>query len=318
MTCPACRSTMAPWIEMPIDAKKDEYTPYGNVIRCSGCGLGMAAPMPEAGDVAGFYDLSAYYTHGESHMRPAPDQLLDKILVRLAWQADRAAPFEVETILDLLPQGGTVLDIGCGHGELVGQLVARGVDAIGMDPDERSRALAADSGLTVLSGTAEVPAAEVAGRRFDMVVMSHSLEHCLDPAAALATVQSLLAPGGRAYIEVPNAGCLHFETFRHCSEMFDAPRHLWFFTDRSLMHLAEATGLRVERWHYNGFTRLFSRTWRNWECEIFDRLTRRGQSRNAKRHSWLRSLSLLVRSAGAAPARKYDSIGILVTAAHSP
>lgn len=317
MNCPACQRAMRPWITMPIDAKKDADTPYGNVVRCSSCGLGMTTPMPRPDEVPGFYDLSSYYTHGESHMRPLPDTLLDKVLVALAWRADRARPFDADTVAALLPPGGTVLDIGCGHGELLEQLVARGIDAVGMDPDQRSRELAADNGLTVYAGTAEKPSLELAGRCFDLVVMSHSLEHCLDPVAAMASVKRMLAPGGHAYIEVPNAGCHHFEEFRQCSEMFDAPRHLWFFTDDALSEVARGAGLRVERWHYNGFTRLFSRTWRSWECEIFDRLERRGHAGGAKRHNRLRSLALLARSAGAPPARKYDSIGILAGAAET-
>ena len=317
MNCPACQRAMHPWISMPIDAKKDTATPYGNVVRCSSCGLGMTTPMPRAEEVADFYDLSDYYTHGTSHMRPVPDRFLDRVLVALAWRADRARPFEVDTIAELLPPGGTVLDIGCGHGELLEQLVARGIDAIGMDPDARSRELAAANGLTVLAGTAEEPAPELAGWTFDLVIMSHSLEHCLDPAAAMQTIRTLLAPGGRAYIEVPNAGCHHFEDFRQCSEMFDAPRHLWFFTGDALSQFAQRAGLRVERWHYNGFTRLFSRTWRSWECEIYDRLERRGLAQGARRHSWPRALSLLARSAGASPPRKYDSIGILAGAAEA-
>ena len=46
MICPVCQGTMQFWIGMPIDAKKDVPTPFGDVVRCDGCGLGMAARMP--------------------------------------------------------------------------------------------------------------------------------------------------------------------------------------------------------------------------------------------------------------------------------
>jgi hypothetical protein len=70
--------------------------------------------------------------------------------------------------------------------------------------------------------------------------------------------------------------------------------------------------------HYNGFTRLFTPSWRGWECEIFDRLARRGLRKGATRHSWLRSLLLLVQTAFARPERKYDSIGLLMQRASQP
>lgn len=317
MICPVCEQTMRFWIGMPIDAKKDVSTPFGDVVRCDGCGLGMAARMPHSDEVASFYDLAAYYTHGESHMRPVRINLLDKILVRLAWQADRAQPFDVDAVAAALPAGGTVLDVGCGDGELLEAFRDRGFSVLGIDPDPKSRTCGGSRGLTILPGTAEAPPIELDGRRFDLVIMSHSLEHCLDPPSAFTTIRRLLAPHGLAYIEVPNAGCHHFETFRQCSEMFDAPRHLWFFTRDALRLLAEQAGLEVARWHFNGFTRVFSPSWRSWECEIFERLARRGLARDAKRHSWLRSLGLLARSAFAVPHRKYDSIGILTSLANT-
>jgi SAM-dependent methyltransferase len=304
---------MRSWIAMPIDAKKDEPTAFGDIVRCTGCGLARSAKIPDPGEIAGFYDLAAYYTHGESHMRPARSSLLDRMLVRLAWQVDRAQPVDLDALAQALPAGGTVLDLGCGDGEKLEALSNRGFSVLGVDPDPQSRAFVATKGLTALAGTAEDPPKEIEGRRFDLVIMSHSLEHCRDPVRALDRANRLMAPGGLAYIEVPNAGCRHFETFRQCSEMFDAPRHLWFFTHDSLRMLAEQSGLTVERWHYNGFTRLFTPAWRGWECEIFNRLMQRGMARGAVRHSRLQSLRLLARSAFAPAHRKYDSIGILAS-----
>ncbi|MBO9623907.1 MAG: class I SAM-dependent methyltransferase [Sphingomonas sp.] len=298
---------------MPIDAKKDAVTLFGHVVRCDRCGLGRSANMPRPEEIVGFYDVDAYYTHGETHMRPVTPGVLDKILVRLAWHADRACPFDCVEIARALPAGGTILDLGCGDGEKLAAFRDLGFVVLGVDPDPKSRALAASMGLEVLEGTAEAPPPAIDGRRFDLVIMSHSLEHCTDPVHALRNVRSLMADGGLAYIEVPNAGCLHFETFRQCSEMFDAPRHLWFFTPDALQSIAEQNGLRVVGWRYNGFTRVFTPTWRGWECEIFARLAKRGFAATAKRHSIPQSFRLLARSALARPKRKYDSIGILTS-----
>lgn len=313
MQCPACDGAMRPWMTMPIDAKKDRATPFGEILRCRQCGLARSAYLPRTDQIAELYDLAAYYTHGESHIREVRSGLLDRILVRTAWQADRARPFEIDMVASSLPAGASILDIGCGDGEKLEAFRALGFDVLGIDPDPRSRAFVADKGLTALDGTAEDPPAAIEGSRFDLVILSHALEHCRDPARALATVGRLMAPGGMAYIEVPNAGCHHFETFRHCSEMFDAPRHLWFFTADALRRLATRNGLAIDRWHYNGFTRLFTPSWRGWECEIFDRLKRRGAAKGAVRHSRLRSFGLLARSAFAGADRKYDSIGIMAS-----
>lgn len=317
MNCPACDGSMRAWIDMPIDAKKDRRTPFGNVLRCDGCGLAGAARMPRAEDVPELYDLAEYYTHGESHIRHVDGRLFDRILTRLAWQADRASPFDIAAMTARLPLRATIIDLGCGDGEKLEAFRDRGFEVLGVDPDPRSRDFVRSKGLTAVAGTAEDPPPELAGRTFDLVIMSHALEHCREPGRALKSIRRLMAPNGLAYIEVPNAGCHHFETFRQCSEMFDAPRHLWFFTADSLRLLAARHELAIDQWHYNGFTRLFSPSWRGWECEIFERLRRRGAADHAVRHSRLQSLRLLARSAFAPPERKYDSIGILASHAHA-
>jgi SAM-dependent methyltransferase len=306
---------MRAWIVMPIDAKKDEPMAFGNIMRCEDCGLGRTATMPGPDEVLGFYDLAAYYTHGQSHMQPVAPKLIDRVLVRLAWQADRARPFDAKALARALPPGGTVLDIGCGDGEKLEEFRDLGFAVMGVDPDPGSRAFAGSKDLTVLEGTAEAPPEELSGQQFDLVIMSHALEHCIDPASALATIHCLTKPDGVAYLEVPNAGCHHFELLRQCSEMFDAPRHLWFFTPEALQTLATKAGFSIDQWHYNGFTRLFTPTWRGWEREIFDRLHKRGLATGAVRHSRLTAFRLLARSAFAPALRKYDSIGILASRA---
>jgi len=313
MNCPVCDGIMQAWIAMPIDPKKDELMAFGDIVRCESCGLGRSAVMPRPEEVIRFYDLASYYTHGQSHMRPVAPKLMDRILVRLAWQVDRARPFDAAALAKQLPAGGTVLDLGCGDGEKLEEFRDRGFAVLGVDPDPGSCAFAGAKGLKVLPGTAEEPPAELANLHFDLVIMSHALEHCTDPARALTNVRRLMAPGGLAYIEVPNARCHHFELFRQCSEMFDAPRHLWFFTPEALQALAVKTGFSVDRWHYNGFTRLFTPTWRGWECQIFDRLAKRGLARDAVRHTRWRAFGLLARSAFAPARRKYDSVGILAS-----
>jgi SAM-dependent methyltransferase len=313
MNCPICDQATHAWIDMPIDAKKDAPTPFADVLRCEGCGLGMATRMPKAEEVADLYDLTSYYTHGSSHMPTVRPRLLDRVLTRLAWQVDHARPFDVDAMARRLSPGARVLDIGSGDGELLELFRDRGFDVLGVDPDARSREYCATKGLTVLPGTAEHPPEALEGQAFDLIIMSHSLEHCLDPVRAIQRIGALLSPRGLAYVEVPNAGCRHFETFRQCSEMFDAPRHLWFFNQNALLQLTRRQGFRVAQSYHNGFTRLFSPSWRGWECEIYDRLARRGFRKGAVRHSWLRSLLLLAQTAFARPDRKYDSIGLLIS-----
>jgi hypothetical protein len=83
-------------------------------------------------------------------------------------------------------------------------LGARGyARAEGLDPDPAAVALARSHGLTINAGLASESPTRYAGRQFDLIVLSHVAEHLrdLDWLPRLAT---LLAPGGRLYIEVPD------------------------------------------------------------------------------------------------------------------
>jgi SAM-dependent methyltransferase len=179
-----------------------------------------------------------------------------------------------------------------------------GYDAVGIEPDAAARSLANQYG-EVLEGTAEALPAKVAGMQFDVVLLSHVLEHCIDPAAALRNVKRLLAPGGTAIIEAPNSAALAFETNGPGWFFADIPRHLQFFTQTSLRRALEVAGMRVARVIYSGYARQFTPEWLAAQKEIRAHTGLNGIGRGTG-SAW----GLLVRTAFARDARKYDSIRV--------
>src|SRR5690606_1178339 len=150
--------------------------------------------MPKPEEVAEFYDLAAYYTHGESHMPAVPAKLIDRVLVRLAWQTDRARPFDVDALAGILPVGGTVLDLGCGDGEKLEEFRELVFAVVCVDPDPVSCNYVVSKALIVLLGKSEEPPVELEGRQFDLVIMLHALEHCTNPERALTSPRKLMPP----------------------------------------------------------------------------------------------------------------------------
>lgn len=304
--CNACGSRMRPWLTMPLDPKKNEPTPFSSVVRCEDCGIGVLNPLPSETDIPRFYDLEAYYTHGESHMKDVPPSFADKLLTKLAWWADHSTPFDVSRVARNLPPDARICDLGCGHALYLREFKARGFDVVGIEPDAHAREQAKDAGVLVLEGTAEdIP---LGLGKFDLVLCTHALEHCRDPLKAIENALSLTKPGGCAYIEVPNCSAAHFKTFTVCSEMFDAPRHIYFFTPEGLSRLAERVGFRVKERLFSGYVRDFSPGWRAWETSIADRI-------GGKRHTFLASLGLFLRSFWRTREHKYDCVGLMLTRA---
>ena len=312
LVCDSCGGHMAPWLTFPIDAKKNEPTPFSAVARCQDCGLGALSPLPDAGSIPGLYALDDYYTHGETHMPERASSFAEKVLTKLAWLADRSRPFEPEQIARRLPTTARICDLGCGHAEYLRRFKELGFDVIGVDPDAAARKQAAAFGVTVLDGTAEDLPSQLQPGTYDLVIMTHALEHCRSPKQAIKNAYTLVKDGGYCYVEVPNCACEHFQTFTVCSEMFDAPRHIYFFTPKSLTGLVERTGFSVEEHLFSGYVRDFAPSWREWEVEIAEMIQKAQPEAKPKRHTFAASVALFLRSFWRRPETKYDSVGLIM------
>ena len=294
---------------MPIDSKTFARNPFQHLYKCSVCGYGAILPRPAESEVSSFYDLDRYYTQGASHMPDIEPGLLDRVLTKLAWWTDRGTSL-ADTLAALgVDRAGLVCEIGCGHASSLVELKALGYQTIGIDPDPKAVAIARSRGITVLEGTAENIPSDVAPHSVEVVLMSHSLEHCIQPALVVANVHRLLKPGGRFVCEVPNAGCTHFAWMGVCSEMFDVPRHLSFFTRSSLAALLERSGFEISSVDYEGFVRHFLPSWRATEENIRSEVEKVDQLPRRK-HTLLTSALLWLFTFAAAPDKKYDSLRV--------
>jgi SAM-dependent methyltransferase len=301
---------MMPWLNMPLDAKKNEPTPHSSIAKCQSCGLAHLASIPSEEEIPSLYDLGAYYTHGQNHMPHVDPSVADKLLTRIAWAFDKSDPFDVHRIARSLRPGARVCDVGSGGGFYLGHFKKLGFEVLGIDPDARARDEGASAGIPIIEGSAE--ALPDIGE-FDLVLCTHALEHCRDAKAAIAGILSLTRPGGLAYIEVPNCAAEHFRTFTICSEMFDAPRHVWFFTPASLSRMVERAGFSVRKRLFMHYVRDFSPSWRAWETKIADRLRQLNPDRSPTRHTFAASVQLFLRSFWRKPELKYDSFGLILT-----
>src|SRR5262249_11638886 len=138
-----------------------------------------------------------------------------------------------------VPPGARACDLGCGSGDLLTRLARLGHEVVGAEPDPAAREVVRGKGHRVLAGTAEELPEEIRGGRHDLVVMSHVLEHCLDPKRAVANAAGLLAEGGLLVIETPNNDARGLGRAGVLWPWLDVPRHLNFFTSRSLAAICE-------------------------------------------------------------------------------
>jgi len=111
---------------------------------------------------------------------------------------------------ELAPRiGETVLDVGCGTGELARRLARSGAHVVGVDPDERSVAVARAWGKpsTIEYHLAAAERLPLQDGSVDAVVSSVSAHHWEDREKGFAELARVLRPGGRiVFAELRPAG----------------------------------------------------------------------------------------------------------------
>jgi 2-polyprenyl-3-methyl-5-hydroxy-6-metoxy-1,4-benzoquinol methylase len=111
-------------------------------------------------------------------------------------------------VLALLDRSArTVLDVGCGSGDLAALLSARDSEkriyGITASPQEAANAARYMQACWVADLESELPG-ELAERKYDLIVFSHVLEHLPEPQRVLKRFVQHLQPGGAVVIAVPN------------------------------------------------------------------------------------------------------------------
>lgn len=107
-------------------------------------------------------------------------------------------------IVEHVPQGGSVLDIGCAEGDLLARLVAeKGVRAAGIELSEARAAKAVQRGLSVHHGDAEEALDHYPDGTFDAVIISLTIQETQNPNRLL---EEALRVGRQVLVVFPNFG----------------------------------------------------------------------------------------------------------------
>ena len=205
------------------------------LCRCRSCGFIFTNPRPAPEILERFYSGTTYSCH-KPNTAPAAVRVANYLLSLL----DRPGQPKTPT--------RRLLDFGCGGGFLLRCARNAGWDASGFDPGEEARRACREQGLPVFDSLDALPE-----RGFDVVLLSHVLEHVEDFDGFFAVCRRILAPQGRLFIKSPNAASLRARLAtpllsRHAGfdERYRAfPIHLSYFTPGTLRRLLERNGFRV-------------------------------------------------------------------------
>ena len=150
------------------------------------------------------------------------------------------------TLLEISkPEKGTLLEIGSGTGEFLYTARSAGWDVTGIEPSLQSCTYAKQKyGLDLIQGVWNKDQFEP-GKKFDVIVFWHVLEHIANPITFLEELIEILEPNGLIVFSIPNKDSYTNEIKGSHSPLFTEIDHLYHYSKKSLPVLLNKVSLNV-------------------------------------------------------------------------
>lgn len=114
-----------------------------------------------------------------------------------------------------------IAEVGCGNGDYLARLAANGMEVVGFEFNRKAVEEARKKGLTVLSEKIDEVESKL-NESFDAVCSFQVLEHVTEPKKFINDCLTLLKPGGKLILSVPNGKV--FDTI-FTGVLLDIPPH---------------------------------------------------------------------------------------------
>jgi len=135
----------------------------------------------------------------------------------------------------------SILDVGCAQGGLLSELERHSYEnAMGMDLSQSCVDACRAKNLMAFNGSLDNPPTG----KYDLIILSHVLEHVWNVPATLKWIQSSLKPIGKVYIEVPNA--MEYENYLVCPFQDFNREHINHFSATHFIMVLNYNGFQKE------------------------------------------------------------------------
>jgi SAM-dependent methyltransferase len=184
-------------------------------VRCRSCGLAYLNPRPTPDEIPRYYPPSYFATRN--------------------LEADRYA----KQARYVRRSDGRLLDVGTAKGDFLAVMAQRGWEVTGIEPSSE----AGNPHALTIYRERFPDECSLPDESFDVITAWAVFEHLHDPAAAFRICARLLRPGGRLILQVPNLRSIQ----SRWAMQEDVPRHLYFFSVRTLCAYGITAGIPLRR-----------------------------------------------------------------------
>ncbi len=259
--CPICNSNN---IREQLSAKDHTVSQQiFSIWHCNACTARFTQDVPEQDAIGAYYASENYISHSDTK----------KGIINSLYHLVRKRTLGAKRRLVINTTGlskGAILDIGCGTGAFLNTMKEADWNITGLEPDNIARAKAAE--LYAIQPQEPQKLFELTPASFNAITMWHVLEHVHELHAYIKQIEKLLAPGGRAFIAVPNYTSKDADIYAANWAAYDVPRHLYHFSPQSMETLLAQHGLKLTAvkpmWFDSFYVSMLSEQYKNGKGNI--------------------------------------------------
>jgi 2-polyprenyl-3-methyl-5-hydroxy-6-metoxy-1,4-benzoquinol methylase len=142
---------------------------------------------------------------------------------------------QAQEIEKYCPNGGKILDVGCGNGFLLSHLKSGNWDTFGVEPSITVSEIAKNNGVKILAQYIDQISASL--HSFDVILLFDVMEHLAQPRQMIQNVYRLLKSGGIIIILTGNINSLNSKLTSSMWSYFNTYEHISFFSLSSIKYL---------------------------------------------------------------------------------
>ena len=228
--CPVCSSKE---LSAYITTKdyfftQEEFT----LSKCDNCNFVFTNPIPEEQEK--YYETTNYLSHNTSD-NGAIGKLYNKLRNINIKRKYKLVSSYIAT--------GSILDIGCGTGELLNFFKENNWSVTGVEPNDTARAFTKSNYKIEINEEDKLDQFEA--NSFDVITMWHVLEHVPDLNKRIKQISNLLKKDGTIFIALPNLDSPDSKKYKKYWSALDVPRHLYHFTQNSFTELISKHNMKL-------------------------------------------------------------------------